>query len=146
MRRGDRPSNKSLLAGDSALRREPRSCRRKVTACYLGGGDAPRGRLAGLDTSLPVEEDGCVGLDSGSRGCRGRRALEVGCGDGRLTWRYARKAAAVLAVDSDDEAIATARVELPGELGGRVRFEVVSALDLNEPPGSFDVAILSWSL
>ena len=76
----------------------------------------------------------------------GRRVLEVGCGDGRLTWRYAGKAEAVLAVDSDDEAIATARAELPGELGGRVRFEVVSALDLNEPPGSFDVAILSWSL
>jgi len=32
---------------------------------------------------------------------RGRRVLEVGCGEGRLTCRYADRAGSVLAIDPD---------------------------------------------
>jgi SAM-dependent methyltransferase len=37
------------------------------------------------------------------------RVLEIGCGDGRLTFRYAPTAGSVLAIDSRDEAIAKAK-------------------------------------
>jgi 2-polyprenyl-3-methyl-5-hydroxy-6-metoxy-1,4-benzoquinol methylase len=30
----------------------------------------------------------------------GQRVLEIGCGDGRLTWRYAGRAAPVTAIDA----------------------------------------------
>lgn len=77
---------------------------------------------------------------------RGRRVLEVGCGDGRLTWSHAAVAAAVLAVDPSEEAIAEARAATPPELDGRVRFEVAAGEDLDLPSGSFDIALLPWSL
>lgn len=76
----------------------------------------------------------------------GRRVLEIGCGDGRLTFRYAVPTAEVLGIDPDEEAIATARRDTPPELAGRVRFAVGGADELAEPPQSFDVAFLSWSL
>ena len=37
----------------------------------------------------------------------GADVLEVGCGDGRLTWRYAEEAATVLAMDMNAEKIAS---------------------------------------
>lgn len=76
----------------------------------------------------------------------GRRVLEVGCGDGRLTWSHAAVAAAVLAVDPDKESIEAARATTPPELDGHVRFEVAAGEDLDLPPGSFDIALLPWSL
>ena len=48
--------------------------------------------------------------------------LEVGCGEGRLTWRYADKAAHVTAIDPDEEAVETARANVPEKLKGRVCF------------------------
>jgi 2-polyprenyl-3-methyl-5-hydroxy-6-metoxy-1,4-benzoquinol methylase len=77
---------------------------------------------------------------------RGKRVLEVGCGDGRLTWGYAPEAASVLAIDTDEEAITTARREQPRELSDRVEVRVESAVELDEPPASFDTAFFSWSL
>ena len=74
------------------------------------------------------------------------RVLEIGCGDGRLTFRYAAAARSVLAIDPRAEAIAKATDMLPVESAERVRFEVGSALKLDQPPASFDVALLSHSL
>jgi ubiquinone/menaquinone biosynthesis C-methylase UbiE len=76
----------------------------------------------------------------------GARVLEVGCGDGRLTLGYAPLTRSVLGIDPDAEAIAKARETLPDELAGRVRFETGSAMELSQPPGSFDVCLLSHSL
>lgn len=76
----------------------------------------------------------------------GLRVLDVGCGDGRLTWRFAEPTAAVLGVDPSEELIAQARGATPAELADRVRFEVCRAEDLDEPPASFDVAFLTWTL
>jgi predicted RNA methylase len=75
----------------------------------------------------------------------GRRVLEVGCGDGRLTWRYAGLAAQVVGIDPDAESIIKASKETPAELRGRVQFE---SCELNqfEWPEPFDMAIMSWSL
>ena len=75
----------------------------------------------------------------------GRRVLEIGCGDGRLTWLYAPRAESVLGVDPDEDQIALARSAMPPELAGRVQFEVGEAEDLSKT-AVFDVAFLSWSL
>ena len=76
----------------------------------------------------------------------GLRVLELGCGDGRLTFRFARRAAAVLAVDLDAAAIDTARAELPSELADIVTFRVASASEVEAPRASFDLALFSSSL
>ena len=82
----------------------------------------------------------------------GKRVLEIGCGDGRLTWRYASQAAQVVAIDPNPEKISRARQDLPKELSDRVSFH---ALGLEEyvaqhPPhdqtNKFDLVLLSWSL
>lgn len=72
--------------------------------------------------------------------------LEVGCGDGRLTWRYADRARSVLALDSDPGAVAQARAALPDHLRDRVRFVVGDITAAGIPPATFDVVALSWSL
>ena len=75
----------------------------------------------------------------------GARVLEVGCGDGRLTWLYAHRAESVLGIDLDGDEIAVAREQTPPELAERVSFEVGAAEDLSRT-AVFDVAFLSWSL
>jgi ubiquinone/menaquinone biosynthesis C-methylase UbiE len=79
-------------------------------------------------------------------GLDGARVLEIGCGDGRLTFRYAPAARSVLAIDPRAKAIAKARDILPVESAEGVRFEIGSALEFDQPPASFDVGLLSHSL
>jgi ubiquinone/menaquinone biosynthesis C-methylase UbiE len=76
----------------------------------------------------------------------GRRVVEVGCGDGRITFQYAADTASVLAFDSDEDAIRTARDETPQELRNRIRFEAADAAQIELPQGEFDLALFSWSL
>jgi len=77
---------------------------------------------------------------------RDQRVLELGCGDGRLTVSIAGHAASVLAFDPDAEAIERARRSLPVELQQRVAYQVASGKALEVEPGSFDLALFSWSL
>jgi 2-polyprenyl-3-methyl-5-hydroxy-6-metoxy-1,4-benzoquinol methylase len=77
---------------------------------------------------------------------RGLRVVDVGCGDGRLTFACARGGADALGIDPDDEAIAKARAETPRDLRERVRFEVADAAQVELPTGEFDLALFSWSL
>ena len=78
----------------------------------------------------------------------GRQVLEIGCGDGRLTWRYAAKAAHVTAIDPYAAGITKARQSLPTELRGRVEFHhrAFEAFAAASEPSAYDVVILSWSL
>jgi ubiquinone/menaquinone biosynthesis C-methylase UbiE len=76
----------------------------------------------------------------------GLRVLELGCGDGRLTFRYAAAAASVLAVDPDAGQIASARAALPAALADRVSFAATGAAEVDLPPATFDLALFSWSL
>ena len=78
----------------------------------------------------------------------GQRVLEIGCGDGRLTWRYAARAAHVTAIDPFAEGITRARENLPRELEGIVEFHHIAFKDFAAASESstFDRAILSWSL
>jgi len=78
----------------------------------------------------------------------GRDVLEVGCGDGRLTWRYAAKAARVIAIDPFEPSILRARKSLPQELLATVEFRHTAFADFAASckHSAFDVVILSWSL
>jgi 2-polyprenyl-3-methyl-5-hydroxy-6-metoxy-1,4-benzoquinol methylase len=78
----------------------------------------------------------------------GRRVLEIGCGDGRLTWRYAYKAAHVIAIDPFEGSIRRAKENTPDNLKSRVEFRHIGFEDFAAASASsaFDIAILSWSL
>ena len=76
----------------------------------------------------------------------GKRVLEIGCGDGRLTWRYAERAAQVVAIDPDAEEIQIAREDLPPRLRDRVEFQAVGIEDFDAAGAAFDTVILSWAL
>jgi ubiquinone/menaquinone biosynthesis C-methylase UbiE len=77
---------------------------------------------------------------------RGRRILEVGCGDGRLTFQFARTAGAVLAIDPDRPSIEEA-LDQQASLGvPNVAFRVGSIEQLPTRGAPFDVALFSWSL
>src|SRR5262249_22537951 len=72
--------------------------------------------------------------------------LELGCGDGRLTFQYADDAASVFAVDPDELRIATAKASLRASLADKVSFEVAGAADIDPTRREFDLALFSWSL
>ncbi len=76
----------------------------------------------------------------------GKDVVEVGCGDGRLTWRFADAAASVLAFDLDESAIAAAREQTPASLRGRVTFRAADMASIDLEPAAYDVAMLSWSI
>ena len=94
----------------------------------------------------PEENETRALLDVANFG--GQHVLEVGCGDGRLTWRFADKAARVTAIDPSAKQIALARAALPGRLRDRVEFQAIAFEDFAaaNPPAAFDVVLLSWSL
>jgi 16S rRNA A1518/A1519 N6-dimethyltransferase RsmA/KsgA/DIM1 with predicted DNA glycosylase/AP lyase activity len=71
----------------------------------------------------------------------GLRVVEIGCGDGRLTRRYAARATSVLAIDPDATAVAA--------LAGRMKnvdARAVAIEDLSLPPHSADVVLFAWAL
>lgn len=78
----------------------------------------------------------------------GKRVLEIGSGDGRLTWLYADRAAHVTAIEPFARSFDRAKADLPDELMERVDFQNISFEDFaaDSEPSAFDIAILSWSL
>ncbi len=76
----------------------------------------------------------------------GKDVVEVGCGDGRLTWRFADAAASVLAFDLDESVIATAREQTPAALRDRVTFRAADMASIDLEPAAYDVGMLSWSI
>jgi 2-polyprenyl-3-methyl-5-hydroxy-6-metoxy-1,4-benzoquinol methylase len=76
----------------------------------------------------------------------GKDVLEVGCGNGRLTWRFADRARSVLGLDPDAAAIGEARAGLPERLRATVAFREGDITAAELPAAAFDVVVLSWSL
>lgn len=76
----------------------------------------------------------------------GCRVLEVGCGNGRLTRRYAARTGSVLAIDPDEPSIAALGRDLPAALRSRVAARTGTLATLGDPNGSFDTVLLAWSL
>ncbi len=70
-----------------------------------------------------------------------RRVVEIGCGDGRLTRRYAQRAGSVIAIDSDAGAVADFVGEMPN-----VDARAIGLDALVLPPQSVDVVLFAWSL
>ncbi len=78
---------------------------------------------------------------------QGKRVLEIGCGDGRLTQRLAGLGPVQIeAVDPNREAVEAARRNLPAFDRSRVRFHTGRAETLRYKRGTFDMAIFAWSL
>jgi 16S rRNA A1518/A1519 N6-dimethyltransferase RsmA/KsgA/DIM1 with predicted DNA glycosylase/AP lyase activity len=74
--------------------------------------------------------------------------LEIGSGEGRLTYRYAERASRVTAIEPFKPHFARAARSLPPDLKNLVRFHNLSFEDFSaaSASSSFDIAILSWSL
>lgn len=76
----------------------------------------------------------------------GKRVLEIGCGEGRLTWKYATASSSTIGFDPDHSALRVARADLPYALRDKVRFTCASANHIPFSKETFDIAILAWSL
>ncbi len=101
-----------------------------------------------MDIRIDPEENESHALLTLAGPLAGRRVLEIGCGDGRLTWRYAAEAREVVAIDPDGERVQRALQESPAPLRQKVSFHALTledyAASVHHDP--FDLAILSWSL
>ena len=75
----------------------------------------------------------------------GKRVLEIGCGNGRLTFQYAAEAALVHAIDPSEQKITEAREKIPAHLQNRLEFFDVG-IETFFSPEKYDIALLSWSL
>lgn len=76
----------------------------------------------------------------------GKDVLEIGCGDGRLTFKYASMAKKVVAIDPIVEDVEDAKKSLPAALTSKLRFQVGRAEELPFPDESYDIAFFTWSL
>ena len=77
---------------------------------------------------------------------RGKRVLDLGCGDGRFALGVALLATRVDGIDPDAEAIADAKKNARKTGVRHVRFATGAGQHLPHPDATFDVVILSWTL
>ncbi len=75
-----------------------------------------------------------------------RRVLEVGCGEGRLTWQYAKSARTTVGIDLDVNALRVARVDRSADLEHKACFACTASEYLPFSKETFDIAVLAWSL
>jgi ubiquinone/menaquinone biosynthesis C-methylase UbiE len=76
----------------------------------------------------------------------GQRVLEVGCGEGRLTWQYAKETRSTVGIDLDLDALRVASLDRPSDLESKVHFSCAMSERLPFASETFDLAILAWSL
>ncbi|HZQ50171.1 MAG TPA: class I SAM-dependent methyltransferase [Candidatus Dormibacteraeota bacterium] len=77
---------------------------------------------------------------------RGKRVLDVGCGDGRFANGIAPYPASVDGVDPDPGAIAAARKNARSLGLDNARFKAGAAQRLPYQDSTFDVVLLTWAL
>lgn len=75
-----------------------------------------------------------------------KRVLEIGCGEGRLTWQYANETRFTQGLDLDRDALRVARVDRPSELEDVIHLACADSIHLPFAKEKFDIAILAWSL
>jgi ubiquinone/menaquinone biosynthesis C-methylase UbiE len=76
----------------------------------------------------------------------GRRILDIGCGDGRLTWFFTGDADLVVGADIPVDALQSAYTESPDVIRAQVGFTATRGETLAFADETFDLAIYSWSL
>ena len=76
----------------------------------------------------------------------GKRVLEIGCGEGRLTWRYASASLSAFGLDPKKDALRVATIDRPSDLVDKVHFANAQAEHIPFRKETFDIAILAWSL
>src|SRR5262245_48478698 len=74
----------------------------------------------------------------GEGGLAGRRVLDIGCSSGVITGLIAQAAGQTVGIDVDERALARARVSAHPP---RLEFRTMSAVALDFPSASFDVAV-----
>jgi ubiquinone/menaquinone biosynthesis C-methylase UbiE len=77
---------------------------------------------------------------------RNARVLEVGAGDGRLTFRYAGESRSVVGIDPKEPEIRSAAMAARAESGGNTQFLCASATALPFPAREFEIVLLASSL
>ena len=75
----------------------------------------------------------------------GKRVLEIGCGDGRLTWRYAKSAKRVTGIDLLGDDLRIAAIDRPSDLERKILFARADSVHLPFALETFDIVILAWS-
>ena len=75
-----------------------------------------------------------------------KRVLEVGCGEGRLTFKYAAASSLTVGFDPDHDALRIARADSPHAMQKHVHFAEASASHIPFSKEAFDITILAWSL
>ena len=78
-------------------------------------------------------------------GSAAKRILEIGCGEGRLTWQYAKEARSTVGIDLDADALRVALIDRPADLQNKVSFTRAMSEQLPFSKETFDIAILAWS-
>jgi ubiquinone/menaquinone biosynthesis C-methylase UbiE len=75
-----------------------------------------------------------------------KRVIEIGCGEGRMTWQYAKAAETTIGVDPDKDALRVAKVDRPSGLEHKVLVAGAASEYLPFSKETFDIALLAWSL
>lgn len=75
-----------------------------------------------------------------------QRVIEIGCGEGRLTWQYAPASSLTIGLDTDPDALRVASIDSPHDRKHRIHFVQTEAEHLPFSKETFDIAILAWSL
>jgi ubiquinone/menaquinone biosynthesis C-methylase UbiE len=75
-----------------------------------------------------------------------KRVLEIGCGEGRLTWQYAKETRSTIGIDFDRDALRVATIDRPSDLESKVYFALAKSEQLPFSKETFDIAVLAWSL
>jgi len=73
-----------------------------------------------------------------------KRVIEIGCGDGRLTWCYANSSKFTVGIDLNADELRAAMIDRPVDLP--VSFLRADSIHIPFAKEKFDIAILAWSL
>ena len=74
-----------------------------------------------------------------------RRVLEIGSGEGRMTWQYAKETRRTIGIDADRDSLRIANVDRPADLERKVHFSCAVSEYLPFSKETFDLAIFAWS-
>ena len=75
-----------------------------------------------------------------------KRVLEIGCGEGRLTWKYASASSLTVGLDADQDAVRVATTDRPSDITAKTFFLNAESENIPFRKETFDIALLAWSL